>query len=290
MAREEDCALRTLGIPEMKESVLRIAVGLALLSAGGIASAVQYTWNFGNLENGSSVASTSNGISVSTDGGSFIFKSTSGDKLLTVRAYETGYDDGTGKLSNARVTLDKNGGNWGLGVRSDDDTTHPENVTVDNANNDDVLVFDAGMDNFDWSTLNISYITGTDSSPELKYWAGNANNNGSGGTDFSKLCLTGTCSSGTLISATGSGFSSGKTVSASSTVSLTEKNTGRYLVVSGQLPASGGFEKFKISSGGGYGHAPEPQSMALIGIGLVAMLGMRRRSSNAKARGATGFA
>jgi hypothetical protein len=71
---------------------------------------------------------------------------------------------------------------------------------------------------------------------------------------------------------------------------LTEKNTGRYLVVSGQLPASGGFEKFKISSGGGYGHAPEPQSMALIGIGLVAMLGMRRRSSNAKARGATGFA
>jgi hypothetical protein len=249
-----------------------------------MASATQYTWNFTTLAAGSNISSNSGGVTVSTDGGTFKFLSTSGNQMLEVRAYETGSTSGAGKLSNAQVTLDNNGGSWGLGVKSTSDTSSPENITVDNANYDDILVLDSGMENFDWGSLNLSYITGTDSTPNLTYWTGNANNNGNSGTDFTKLCLTGSdCTTAPQGLISKNGFSAATTVNAttsSSGVQLATNNSGRYLVISGQLPESGGTEKFKVSSGGGVGYAPEPQSMALIGIGLLAMLGLRRRSSS----------
>ena len=103
-------------------------------------------------------------------------------------------------------------------------------------------------------------------------------------TDFTDFCLKTTCTGGTVLGAMNSGFGGPTTVGLGSTVGLNANSNGRYLVVSGQLPNGGDFEKFKIKSTGGYGQAPEPESLALIGIGLLAMLGLRRRSSNTSGR------
>ena len=91
----------------MKNNVL-CALGLVMLSAGGVASAVQYTWNLSNPTNGT----YSNGITYSSEGGSLNFTSTSGDKTLKVNAFRTSSSDGSGLLQDAKVTSD---GNWGLG-------------------------------------------------------------------------------------------------------------------------------------------------------------------------------
>ena len=252
----------------MKKNVL-CALGLVMLSAGGVASAVQYTWNLSNPTNGT----YSNGITYSSEGGSLNFTSTSGDKTLKVNAFRTSSSDGSGLLQDAKVTSD---GNWGLGVLSGGEYDYPENLTLDNDGRDEVLVFDSQMANFDWSSLNLGFVY---SGSELKYWTGNG---GSSGFDFNNLCLMTSCSGQTLASmgfasATASGLSTG------SSKDVTTQN-GRYLVVSGQLPNSNGFEKFKISSVGGYGNAPEPQSMALIAIGILAMLEVRRRVPGARPR------
>ncbi len=253
----------------MKMTTLRMALCVGLLSAGGGASAIQYTWDLNKPY---------------LAGGYTDLSFTSGGKTLTVTAYETSQSDGTGKLLDAKVTAD---GAWGLGVLGSGDSGYPDTYTVDNAGKDEVLVFDAGTDNFDWNSLKLGFImtgTGYDASPDLKYWAGNGS---VAGFDFNNYCLSATtCTGGTVLggSAGFTGPSNLPGVTANTSIPLTTNNTGRYLVVSGQLSTSDGFEKFKISSAGGYGTNPEPQSMALIGIGLLAMLGLRRRSSIARGR------
>jgi PEP-CTERM motif len=254
---------------EMKKAVTSIVIGLGLLSAGGMASAVQYTWNL-------------NTAGTSDLGGSLNFASSPAGQTLKVYAFETTYTDGSGKLIDARVTAD---GSAGIGVLGSGDSEFPDKLALDNSGRDEVLVFDSQMNNFDWSSLKLGFIysgSGADLSPELRYSAGNGT--GLPGFDFNNFCLISTCSGGTVLGAAGSGFGSPTTVGAASNMTLSTNNTGRYLVVSGQLPSSGGFEKFKISSAGGYGHAPEPQSLALVAIGLVAMIGLRRRSSSMKSR------
>ncbi|MPZ42220.1 MAG: PEP-CTERM sorting domain-containing protein [Betaproteobacteria bacterium] len=248
----------------MKNTAACVVLGLGLLSAGGMASAIQYSWNL-------------NTTGTSGLGDSLNFGSSPTGKTLKVYAFETDYSDGSGKLEDARVVAD---GSWGLGVRGSGESDWPDNYTLDNSGKDQVLVFDSQMANFDWSSLDLGYIYSGD---KLTYWAGD------GGTgfdvgDFNDFCLRSTCSSGTVLGAAGSGFTSSTVLGLASSMSLTGNNSGRYLVVSGQLPSSNGFEKFKVSSAGGYGQAPEPQSLALIGIGLLAMLGLRRRSSITRGR------
>jgi hypothetical protein len=244
----------------MKKTAACVVLGLGLLSAGGMASATQYTWDF-----------DVSGTKTSTDGGYLEF-GPSGQKLK-VYAFETSSSDGSGKLQTAQVRAE---GNFGLGVLSSGDS---ETYLLDNSGKDEVLVFDSQMADFDWSSLKLGSI---ESGSKLTYWAGDGVT-GFDINDFTNFCLTTTCS-GTSLGAMNSGFGGPTTVGLGSSVGLTTKNTGRYLVVSGQLPNDGNFEKFKIKSTGGYGQAPEPESLALIGIGLLAMLGLRRRSINMTAR------
>lgn len=255
----------------MKNTVACVALGLGLLSTGGVTSATQYSWNL-------------NTTGTSALGGSMDFGSTPSGQTLKVYAFESSATDGSGKLLDAKVIAD---GSWGLGVLGDGESSWPDNMNLDNAGKDQVLVFDSQMAGFDWSSLKLGYIysgNGADLTPEMSYWAGN----GTSGFDFNNLCLTTTCSGGTVLGDAGSGFGakaqlSGLTTASPMSLPNGNNNTGRYLIVSGQLPSSGGFEKFKISSVGG-AQTPEPQSLALIVIGLAAMFGLRRRSSITRGR------
>lgn len=235
-----------------------------MMSAAGMASAVQYTWDLGQL-----------GTTLGAVGAALSFASTPTGRTLKVTAYETTNDNGTGKLIDAAVQTD---GSWGLGVKGSADSGYPDTYTVDNAGRDEVLVFDAGVDNFDWTSLKLGFIatgTGLESAPDLKYWAGNGTGTG---FDFNNYCLLASSCTGTVLNGS-AGFGSATTLTDMGTTArtLTTGNKGRYLVVSGELSTAGGFEKFKISSTGG-ASAPEPQSIALIAIGLLAMFGIQRRA------------
>lgn len=232
----------TFGMHAMKSGGIRLLVGLGFVVSTAASWAAPYTWNFDNVADGLYSQIQYNG--------------------LTVKAYQTSNTNGTGTLSstNMQIRVD---GQWGLGILSPDEGAYPDNYTIDNTSKDEVLVFDAGAgnDNFDWTSLKIGFVytgTGADPSPILTYLASNTN-------------PSGTADYGTLI-----GGGKELSISGGGTKTLTEKNVGRYLMVSGDLGASGGFDKFKISTVSG--QTPEPQSLALLGIGVLAMLGMGSRA------------
>ena len=250
----------------MKNLLLRLVICGGVLALSGAANATQYIWDLNKSDS-------------TTNQHTFTFNDGYGH-ILTVYAYRSGNTDGSGKLENANVNPS---GAEGLGVTSctasstTTSCTSGEDSTdsrlLDNRQGYDILVFDAGIANFDWNFLTLGSIqegSCCDETPEIAYWTGN----GSGGsTDslFQSLCLTGgSCA------LTSNGFKQFQLTgsSAGTKLALDSQAQGRYLVVSGALDGSGSgsdYEKFKIKT------VPTPETISLVGIGLLAMLGMRRR-------------
>ena len=234
----------------MKKISFGVAVCAALLCLGGAANAVQYTWNFNvNKSAGHTVT----------------FDSTDGSHTLTVSAFYASSKTSAFQDAIVRPSIQ------GLGVESPgDDSTDKQ--YLDNLNGWDILVFDSGIDNFNWDAVILGSIySGADSKPELTYWVGG--NGGVTDATFNTMCLTGSncaLTTNNLFSAptTLSNLSSG------SSVTLPTAANGRYLVVSGALDSasgSGGYDKFKIKT------VPAPQTLALFGLGALAMAGLARR-------------
>lgn len=245
----------------MKLNKSRVIGAVVMLGLGPAATAAQYTWNF----NAFSGLQSSNTINL--NGGSGVLGG------LTVKGYRTTNTDGTGALTANNVKIFGDG-NWGIGVNTDmssgtsgDEYTTsaswPDGYTVDNNYWDELLVFDSGLANFDWSSVTTGFVysgSGADTTPKLTYKA----------LDTDPLLAS------SLSSLMGGAGASTTSIATGQTKSLDpSKNNGRYLVVSGDLGAAGGFDKFKISTVSG--QTPEPESLALLGIGVLAMLGMRRR-------------
>ncbi len=266
-------------------TIAHLMVSAGFLLSSGSALAVQHTWNLtGSDKLGSHVAacgSNSNAdcqLSFSSDGAS-----------LYARAYSTNgsYNSLNGLLIGADLVRYSGSG---LGVRNLDEgsseSESPEHAT-DNRDRFDLIVFEAPTVNFDWDSLGIGWAReeGTSSyRADVQLYVGN----GTGKSmDFTTMCLTGCGTDQKNIMDTDSGFKSvgtfndiaeGSSFNIPGTTNGTA-NTGRYLVVSGALGGSS-FDKrdfFKISSIKGVKGVPEPQTLALFGIGFIAWLGMSRR-------------
>lgn len=285
-----------------------LLIGAGLFASVGFASAA--TLSSWTLDYNAATKSSCNGGTVADC--KLVFTSSTGAKIA-VYAYSTNAHNAA-LLSNPAVagiaqgTLTaaslSNQGTSGLGIKNamagdTNETTSPEHA-ADNENYYDAFVFEAlsgTPSKFDWESIGIGWaqeyartstmsLTNTSSSADIQFFVGDKGNKAGGGTDFSTLCLTGCATASNNISDVSSGF---KTIGhldnqtgAVTVPGTSAQTTGRYMVVSGALNLGGSsalFDAFKLNSVSGY--VPEPHSLALLGLGALAMFGFGRQRRRA---------
>jgi len=282
---------------EIMNKFKAIASVLGAMAVAGSASALQYEWDF--VAGPTSTSSCNSGAVAACK---MIFTSSNGQQIA-VYAYSSTSQNITipgnpstvqardyGKFTAASLVQF---GDAGMGIRnaSEPETGAgaPEHA-ADNKDRYDILVFEAltaQPSKFDWEEVKIGWaqefsmsgstVVDQGAKADISFFVGGAAN-----ADFTSMCLT-TCngSGGTAI--TSNGFTHVGTlqdVSDYSTVSIPGTATqtqGRYMVMSGALDTGGSsllFDAFKIKSVKG---TPEPQTIALIGLGLLGMCWVSRR-------------
>jgi len=265
--------------------MLCVSLGLVgLLATGTSAQAAQVqTWNFGgNTVDGNRCNNTF----------SCIFKSASGYEIK-VSAYATSQaNSGTGGTTPAgtliSATLTDQSAGLGINNKQTGDGSEgadPEHA-ADNNQRYDVFVLEAlgsGAANFDWQSLGISWakewtysgstVVNRGATADIDFFVGNGD-----GTSFTSMCLS-TCPDSGTKKITDAGFKyidGNNNQTTGSPIDVLGSDKGRYLVVSGALNLGGDgfFDAFKLSGATG---VPEPHSIALLGLGFLAMVGLRRK-------------
>jgi hypothetical protein len=286
---------------EMKMSLGVVGLAVALGFPLG-ASAIQYNWNLG----GTTINPGSGGLNNGACGAGVACELTftAGGKTLRARVYstQTVYTDAS-QASGAAGPLSNYSGKFvageiarytgGLGEKNKiaGDTgegSAPEH-SIDNQQIKDVIVFEAPDADFRWEALSLGWSSG-DSDVQVFVGSGVSGLN-TPNLDFRTLCFTG-CGASTSIMDAASGFTNLGTYTdvyqaggAPNPIDLTKKAngtavsaTGRYLVVSGALGDSsitGWNDYFKVN--GVKGSVPEPQTLGLLALGLLALCSVARR-------------
>jgi len=276
-----------LGVPvngewECKKmrKITQLLVASGFVAAAGGAGAVQYTWDFANgavtsathTACGGNTALCQVGLTININGN---------NRTMLARAYST--DNAVPSLSGNLIGADivRYAGS-GLGVRNLDEGasegTSPEH-SLDNQDRFDVIVFEAPTDNFSWDSMLLGWAREQNGSggyvnqADVQFYVGGAG----AGKDFTTMCFTGCGVASNNIQDGSSGFASlgvFSNVAQGTSADLPAGTKGRYLVVSGALSGEGLEKKdyFKIGN-----VVPVPQTIALVGIGVLAMLMFSRR-------------
>ena len=279
----------------MTKTSVRVTVCAGLFAISGVTSAVPYVWDLNASDPNPlrHIMTFTDGAGHSLDVYAYRSKSTCStlSSCSTNAADDNNINFGAGNLIEAYVNPD---GSSGLGVSSLGEASDPKNPgtnedarLIDNRDGVEVLVFDSKSANFDWNTLDLGFIktgSGVDDTPSVQYWTGNgtgALGNTSSTQDqidlaFKSLCLTSGTNGYSCTTLAASNFTKHPQLNNLTTApqTLASNAQGRYLVVSGALDASyasTGFDKFKIKT------VPVPHTLALFGIGVLAMVGFRRR-------------
>ncbi len=252
------------------------------------ATAALVTWNTTGALNPGAGTSAANGCA---GGIECKVTFTSGGETLTAKAYSTYNVYTSGSTNNIN-------GNWieaqialysgGIGVknmRSGDtgEGLSPEH-SVDNDQIHDIVVFELPNGVWDPAAFKLGWIQGDS---DVQAWIGGSNLGAN--YDFRNVCFQ-NCATGSALTSAALGFSEittitggGTNVPLNTSTSFNTAQTGRYLVMSGNLgtgSVTGFNDMFKISSiSASTVKVPLPGSILLLGLGLGVLTLVRARTS-----------
>lgn len=270
----------------------------------GMANATQYTWNTGgSLSPGSGTDCAGPGtVKCKTT-----FTSTSGGLTLTAQSYSTHATSGTGSANWDEANIATYSGGIGISnVHDSNDTSVPYHA-IDNSGVKDVLVFELPT-GYTWNPnafkIGWEYTTAEgkpnsfSADSDVKAYIGNTEPAGGGSFDFRNACFSATNCAGTTLaslgftditpgipvvsggtmSPDGASAAGGQNVPANVSVPLNTLNTGRYLVLSGDLTSSNDFFKINQLIANGVTQVPAPGTLALFALGLLLLFRFRGHS------------
>ena len=265
-----------------------LGVVAAVILGANSAAAALFSWNTtGSLEPGAGTAAA-NGCA---GGVECKVTFTSGGQTLTAKAYSTYNVYTSGSTNNVN-------GNWieaqialysgGIGIknlRAGDlgEGTQPEH-SVDNDQIHDIVVFELPNGVWDPEAFKLGWIQGDS---DVQAWIGGSNLGAN--YDFRNVCFQ-NCATGNALTSAALGFSEitsitggGTNVPLNTSTGFNTSQTGRYLVMSGNLgtgSVTGFNDMFKISSiSASTVKVPLPGSMLLLGLGLGVLTLVRVRTS-----------
>ncbi|TAK90214.1 MAG: hypothetical protein EPO06_09515 [Burkholderiaceae bacterium] len=266
----------------MKNTFAKLIFGMITVLASGSASATSTppdcsgggggnpactTWN---LTSGVKTGVAYSGTDANGHSGT-VYDSASvvaGGHTLSMRAYAS--TDSNGAAAFTKAYIGTYGGGIGVsncydGSSGCNELTSPDHAIDSNGKHDFLLLeFDSVV------SAQAFQIGWSDTDSDVELWTGSA-------SAAAGLDLTGACVSGCVKTLTSLGFSAGTNhegVAVDTNTAINPLSNSRYLLVSGQLGESNDYFKFKSVTA--CLPLPVPGTVALFGVALLGMLGLRR--------------